>query len=354
VLSFACLKEALGEVPSREVEQSLTEIAREILSGEADFLLGSGMSADAGLPTGAQLLRKLLRRHLFVDVTEVSDDDLLDLAASAPFEVIMGVIQEDLPRKRVALREELIALLTPSPAGTSSDAHTALAQLILWNGSILIRRIFTTNLELLFEEAIGEAAMPITEENADQYEQALRGGRIPVLHLHGLVGSDFQVTEDDVMDATTYRSLDAILMDRLFFSHAFCFVGYSLSDPDFRRLYAAYRGRLQLRKDRDKWTYVVHPVSNAAEYRLFQSAWTIRGAKFIPLTSNEFFSQIGELMTVVRDQRDADDLCQYYGWSPTDLAVRVRKVRDILDLQEDPDAYEFLREIGPVKVGGAS
>ncbi len=354
MLSFADLKSALGDVLIGEIEQELTEIAREILSGEGDFLVGSGMSADAGVPTGGAVARELLRKHMFTGSARISEDELARLANSAPFEVIIGAIQAHLPAKRATLQDELKVLMRPSPAGVKSPAHAALAKLVQWDGDIVIRRIFTTNLELLIEEAVGETALPITEETANDYESALLDGRIPVLHIHGLVDKTFQMTEDETLASTSFRSVEAILMDRLYFSRVFCFVGYSMSDPDFRHLFARYRERLRLRQGHSKWTYVAYPVSSGAEYRLHRAIWEMRGAKYIPLTAYDFFRELGELLPRVRDEQDAELLGQYYGWSPTELASKVRKLREVLDLQEDPDAYAFLRELGPVRSGVVS
>jgi SIR2-like domain len=346
VLSGSDLRAAIGEAGVDEMTQRIADIADAVLSRQADFLFGAGMSVASNLPTGHGLALKLLEK-MFPDRVTVPSGVLDELVSLAPFEALLQAVEKNLSEGRKSLTELVKQLLEPSnPRASVSEAHVQFARIARWEGDLLVRRVFTTNFDTLLEVSLGDNAVPVTEENPRAYEEALVEGRLPIVYLHGRLGSKLEMTEADVWDTVQLRSVYAIFQNRLFASQAFTFIGYSMVDPDLRRLYSQYRDQLRLRQTYDKWTFVVHPVPSFAAYRLFHDIWDFRGARFIPLTAVEFFTLLAEAVRTARSERGIADILALYGWSQEELLRRVEQLKEALDLKDDEDAYELLRRLG--------
>lgn len=74
----------------------------------------------------------------------------------------------------------------------------------------------------------------------------------------------------------------------------FVFVGYSMSDPDFRQIYMEYQDGLKLRSDYEdaKKTYVVNKHSDIHSYRLAKQVWDSRKATLLPLDAEDFLKEL--------------------------------------------------------------
>jgi len=127
-----------------------------------------------------------------------------------------------------------------------------------------------------------------------------------------------------------------------------------MSDPDLRHTYATYRDQLALRQKHNKYTYVVYPVASSEAYTLHKAIWKTRGAKFLPLTADEFFLMLNEGVRRAHAQQGIADLTELFGWPPAELTVRVEKIKDALGLQDDEDAYRLLRNLGGLGIAARS
>ena len=72
----------------------------------------------------------------------------------------------------------------------------------------------------------------------------------------------------------------------------FVFVGYSMSDPDFRRVYMEFQDDIHNRQVLERTTYFVSPSSDRHDFRLGSAIWGHRGAVWIPLTACDFFRRL--------------------------------------------------------------
>ncbi len=344
------LKEELGQTAWGHVEQRVGQMAKAVIDGGADFLFGAGMSAEANKPAGLILARDLLR-EIFPDQDTMPDDALEVLAKQAPLEAIADAVVDDLSEGRKSLANRLSATLKLEEENLLlPQAHKDFAALSRFGGPTCIRRVFTTNWDDLLSRAFGDSAQKITEKNSADYEQALIDGKIPIVHLHGLLDEEFLVTETDIGETTRVRSVNLILLTRLFDARLFCLVGYAMSDPDLARLYRVYRDQFALRRRHNKLTYVVAPVDSYAHYDLLDRIWRKRDARFIPLTAAEFFTRLRHAVQAAASSRGVSDLLASYGWSPTELAAKTEGLKEIFDLKEDEDAYELLRLLVHEKV----
>lgn len=352
MLQGAELRAAVGDGAWLTVERSVREIATSVLSSGTDFLVGAGMSIEAGLPSGPSVAAKLLRR-MFPDTGRFDDTEIERLSKLASLEATAEALMRTLPEGKRSLLQFVNEMLHPGGrAPTPSPAHAGFARLMRWGGQIRIQRAFTTNFDDLLEEVIGDSCVRVTEGTTRRYEEALVAGRIPVVYVHGrLDEGNAQIAESDVVTPSRLRSVDAILQNRLFDAEVFCMVGYSMSDPDILRIYRQFREQLRLRQQHEKWTYVVHPVRSAAEFVLHDEVWRARGALFLPLTAREFFELLNVDVQIAHADRGVDDLLAAYNWTRGELSARVEKLKDALDLKHDEDAYELLRRMDRVGAG---
>ncbi len=339
------LARTIGDAGLAELDRNISLVASSVVRGAADFLAGAGMSRDAGLPTGAGLAATLLRTA-YPQLTNMGDDEMRQLASTHPFESVVGAIESVLPRTRTSLESELTRIFEPGGvARQPGPSHQQFARLA-GTGRGRIRRVFTTNFDRMFEAVLGpDDSVSVTESNSKDYEDALHRNVIPVVHLHGTFDKDLQISESDVADTTNYWSVNTIFMNRLLAAETVTFVGYSMADPDLARVYRTYRDLIRLRQMHDRWCYVVTPVSTLDEYLLTKDVWKARGGALVPIPSADFFERLVDAVDMVEDRERADLLMNAYGWSNSELAERIRKVGDALDLKDQADAQEVLLQL---------
>jgi NAD-dependent SIR2 family protein deacetylase len=116
--------------------------------GHVVFFCGAGISYPAGLPGFSGLTKELYRR-LDITLNPIQQAAL----KSDRFDTAIGLLEDDYPGGRIAVRRELAAILTPtntSPKATKT--HEALLTLAnCRNGKL---RLVTTNFDCLFESLI--------------------------------------------------------------------------------------------------------------------------------------------------------------------------------------------------------
>ncbi len=339
------LERGIGQAGLTELDRNIRFIASSVVRGGADFLAGAGMSRDANLPSGEAMAAALLRLA-YPDLAKTSEEALVALAATHSFEAVVGAVEGYLPETRTSLLAELGKLLAPGGVEPNpGPSHQQFARLV-GSGRGRIRRVFTTNFDKLFESVLGpDASITITESNSKAYEDAIHRNEIPVVHLHGTLESDTQISEADVADTSAYWSVNTIFLNRLFAAETFTFVGYSMSDPDLGRVYRTYRDQIRLRQKHEKWCYVVMPVDNADQYLLARDVWKTRGAFLVPVESSDFFERLVEAVNQVESEDTAKLLMAAYGWSNAELIERVQKISEALDLKEQADAHEVLLQL---------
>jgi hypothetical protein len=279
------------------VDQAFEAIVKALVTADAQFLFGAGMSKESKVPTGYDLAVELLRKFFPKTGTKPpSQERLENLAWEFPLEAIAGAVVKNLGRTRDELTEALKEIFI-EPDYPLSDAHRDFITICYWTGHPIPNQVFTTNFDLLLEKAFTvERAVQVSEKNAAERKKVQQEGLIPVLHLHGTLDTGYQITEQDVYD-TNFSTLKSEFRTSLYDAKAFVFVGYSMMDPDYRRVYREYRSDWESRKaNSDKVTYVVSPPDDEFSYRLGKEIWKERKAVWIPLEATEFFARLKSLM----------------------------------------------------------
>jgi len=288
----------VGGTDSDDIDRAFEAIVDALISDDAHFLFGAGMSRESDVPTGLGVGKDLLR--VFFPSTGANpptDERLGALTTEFPLEAIAEAVEKNLGGTRDDLTNVLKKILI-EPDFPVSDAHKEFVSICYWWGRPIPNQVFTTNFDSLLEEVFTtDRAVPITEENATDIKKLQQKGLLPIIHLHGTLETQYQITETDVFD-TRVSILNNEFQTALFNARAFVFVGYSMMDPDYRRIYREYRSEWRLRKNNsDKKTYVVLPPNDGFSYRLGKKIWEERGAEWIPLGAVEFFAKLKDLMS---------------------------------------------------------
>jgi len=199
---------------------------------------GAGLSIGAGLPSGRQLVQELAQR-----VPEIADK---------PFPEAMQAYQ--LLRSRQSLLDYLMHRID-DPAIQPSRAHQLIAALPL-------TRVFTTNWDTLQETAWRQARKRVTLVVRDNELAYTDAQTIQLIKIHGTITQpdSVVVTEDDYLDFFDRRPQIAQALGHYAATQTLLFLGYALSDPDFKRIMAEV-GRRVGREMRRSYAVQLRPAS---------------------------------------------------------------------------------------------
>lgn len=208
------------------------------------FLLGSGFSRSAGVPSAWDVLRDITARWYAAE-TGTPVGATVDpigwagerLGASATYS---RVLEQLFPER--AQRQELLAGYFVGK--TPTQAHRTLARMAATG---LVRVIVTTNFDRLIEASLDDAGVRWSRVSSDS-ELATAQPRdvapVFILKLHGDYGSiDMRNTTDEisVIDPGVSAELAAIVR-----SHGLVVVGYAGTDPAVAEILRSARPRLGL------------------------------------------------------------------------------------------------------------
>ena len=331
-------------------DTALRRIGRALVEKKAQFLFGAGMSRDSGLPLGPDLTKTLLREFFAnLEDEDTAPDETLDrLTREFPAEAIAHAVEKKPGCKREDLTAALKALLV-EPQPQPHEAHRDFLSLL--GVPPRIKSIFTTNYDELFELALGpDFATAITERNATELDQVRNAARIPVIHLRGRLDGDYLITEPDIL-TDRYQILMEEFRMTLHSADAFVFVGFSLNDVDFRKIYAEYLATLDLRPTTGKDTYFVAPATDRYSWALGSAIWTLRRAVWIPLDAKTFFARLRGTVESLALTEIRAEVEKKYGVKGRGLADLIESTAQLWRLSRE-DALVFLFE-ARTRVGGS-
>jgi hypothetical protein len=338
----------VGPADQNILDQAFGRIVKALIDTNAQFLFGAGMSQTSDVPNSSEILKALLKEYFPPGGTQAIDDKRVgELVWEFPFEGAFEAIEKMPGRGRDDLTQKLSEILL-NPAYEPSDAHRDFLSVCWDSGSSLrLPNILTTNFDDLIERAIGlERSVRITERNAKEIRGAQQKGKIPVIHLHGVLDEEYQVTETDVF-SQGYRVLYYEFEVALHYADAFVFVGYSMNDPDFRRIYMKYRDRIRDRREFKKSTYVVSPAKDVHAYILGKELWEARGAVWFPMKAELFFAKLKYFMLTQYDADVRARVMKKYNLADADaLDEYIERVAQVLRISK-ADALQFLLEALP-------
>lgn len=199
--------------------------------GSFAFLLGSGVSRSAGLPTGREVVKYLVRRLATIEGENPEDDPIswyeLRTGNKPDYSELIEMLAPS-PAERVQLLKECIEQtsidqhfydIEPSPA------HDALVELIAQQ---YVSVVVTTNFDRLIENALTAANLPpvvITNLTTPETTMPITYNRITVIKANGdYLSPDFKNTVEEL---NTYDEALDQLLDRVFSEYNVVICGWS-------------------------------------------------------------------------------------------------------------------------------
>lgn len=241
-------------------------LINEIKNENCVLFLGSGASADAGLPSGTQLSEALSedlddsKRYSTLPLPEVAQAYVDQLDKNALLNKIMNIFKE---RKKPGTTHHLIAQIP------------------------FFTVIITTNWDTLVEDALSIYAIVDDVQYSVYYNQNVR----QVLKIHGCITRPETVvaTEDDYIDFFQGKMGSLIWNEfkTLLATKTVLYLGYSLADPNFGFLLREMRSSLE---DFVKKGYAVQldPPEHV------KTKWLQRNISIISSTSENFLRHLAD------------------------------------------------------------
>ena len=307
-------------------------------------LVGSGMSSDAGIPTGWKVAQELVRRvardhRVDIDETGLKPEEWW--AQQGYGELSYSNLVEGLASTELARRDLLRGFFEPTPdnAIEPTPAHRSLAQLCAMG---LVKVIITTNFDPLIERALADENLSpqvISSESQVHGMRPLHHAPLTVIKVHG----DYALPElkNTDLELSNFGPAMNELLDEVFDRFGLISVGWSatwdraLREAMERRAtrryptyYAAHGGRLSEAAERLTTQQEMHVIN-------------ISGA-------NAFFGDLVDRVMILSERarrRVAPQRSkQYYhhittsgppqGWTQLPL-LTIRVVGTISDVHED-------------------
>lgn len=244
------MAEKAVEVPRALIEQ--------IQTGNCVLFVGAGISlgthGQRGLPGGVQLARELARRADFCTLGRCwnLDEDRRSCRWDSGCVVSLPTVAQHCVQEWG--RRSLVAYVCDrldAPALKPLQAHRLIAALPF---SIIV----TTNFDRLLEEALRDAGKQVTLVVGDAGIPYADVTKTLLVKMHGSVEqpASLVLTEEDYVRFFARLPALSTMLSGFFATRTLLFVGYSLADPNFRRLYLEVVGWLGEHKRRaygDGW-----------------------------------------------------------------------------------------------------
>lgn len=305
------------------------------------------MSVRSNIPSGESLSRRLLEQFFSSTNVNPTAEQLSSIATKYSLEAIAQAVEAMSGLGRQDLLARISDVLFKASKGPT-EPHDTFLSLCFWDAQPRLKRVFTTNFDELLEAAFDKKGAQVTIDQYHRVREVEREGkRIPIIHLHGTLAHECQVTERDLFNRR-FDPVKSLLRSALVECDAFVFVGYSAGDPDLRRLFMEYREEIDNREPNpgnpDKTTYVVGPAENIAEYMLGSEVWRRRGAIWIPLKAWGFFAKVRATVERTLSEDILDEIKEKYDYADNAaFNAKVAAIGEILCVAP-ADSLVFLKE----------
>lgn len=342
-------------VEKHELHRAIEKIAHAIKdsNSRAEFLFGAGMSISSKIPSGPALAKELLKRFFkhggrsspAKGKGSKEENKLAPLESKYPLEALAEALArtedlapclEDILLKKVVLEY---------------SAHNMFKSICSLESEVAVPRVFTTNFDDLIEKKIGDhKALAVDFENVDRLAHAKGADRfkMQVIHLHGVLDKKYIITESQIFD-NNGSFMNSVFESALTNADAFCFVGYSMSDPDLRAVYHRHRTKiLQRPKDHtghnESTTYFIAPPDDEFDYAVGREIAKARGGIWIPLDALGFFTMIRRKLQGAYGVEAIEAVAQKFGFSDNDynsIDEKAKRLARIMNVDKS-DALQFM------------
>ena len=200
-------------IPHLEI---VDEIVDHIKKDELAIFIGSGLSTELGYPTGGELSKRIAKNFRM----EFTGEDLSTIAERAILKrgrsEVIKFIKSDLEQSK---KKE-------------SKSYNKLADLG-------VKIIFTTNWDTSIEDAFTSKGRKIHKITRDESIPLAPSDSILIYKIHGDFDDPgmFVITEEDVLNEDNSRPGIILSLKDAFLRKHFLFIGYSMSDLDFKSIF---------------------------------------------------------------------------------------------------------------------
>jgi hypothetical protein len=197
------------------------------------LFVGAGLSRAAGYPGWRALMETVVRETIRHAAVASAEGELTKLLEAGRFPELADQCREILGRSRFAalLRKELGKTVSPPKATHRAIVRTPYAAIV------------TTNFDTLLEDAYArwsDEGVPKAPTGAQlgRHGTLLLDRAFFILKAHGTIHDEESLvfTSEDYRRITHANPAFQSMMAAILLTHAVLFVGYSLSDPNFRLL----------------------------------------------------------------------------------------------------------------------
>ncbi|MFN7677614.1 MAG: SIR2 family protein, partial [Cyanobacteriota bacterium] len=253
------------------------QLQREIARGQVVMVVGSGVSVAAcgqqvveghQVATWTGLLEHGVDRLIAHGAADGDADLLRALIRSGKVDLMIGAAETITARLKARSEGTFRGWLAESIGQLRLEDATLLRELAVFPGLLV-----TLNYDHLLEEATGRPA--ITWQEAHAVQEALRGEREAILHLHG----EYQQPDSVVLGLASYHKVKddphaKAVLQTFTLANTLLFIGCgdTLLDPNFRQLIAWGREALQAVEPRH-WLLCRASELAAVQDKLADAPW---------------------------------------------------------------------------------
>lgn len=221
------------EQPNFRNASELPALVSYVRERRCVLFVGAGLSRPAGYPGWGDLMRHVVDGTHAQLGDAARKDELEQLLAQSKFAEVADQCRTLLGRTFFGrmMRDQLARRVAPPVATHKAIVETPYACIV------------TTNFDTLLEDAFGtwsDFGIPKapTGMELSQHGTLLLDGAFFILKAHGTIDDDESMvfTSEDYRRITHANPAFQAVMSSLLLTHAILFVGYSLSDPNFRLL----------------------------------------------------------------------------------------------------------------------
>ncbi len=202
----------------------LGEVAESYGVGKLIVFAGSGVAEAAGLPSRADLVRRLSEHAAGIDFDEIRLDEISDFAQRAQWSDALAELREALGRNEFS--HCLERFLDDSGTGIPDIARS------IADMAPHLRAVFTTNMDRVLDRAFGGTWTSFAGVTRDIPQR-----RRYILKLRGMLGdrATWIVTRDDY-DRARYDSQRFDVLSSLYHTSQILFICHDFADRDIERI----------------------------------------------------------------------------------------------------------------------
>lgn len=223
-------------------EMAKKKAASAIMSEPCSFILGAGVSVDAGLPSWDNLLKRLIvkaKKDHKLEMDQGDYDSLFKDCGSSSIilgRLIQTLFHEDEEKFKNAIHQALYQGETYQPGNLAK----AICNLIKYKyDQKLMTSIITYNYDDLIEQGLSQMKLV----NIPVFSAQRQASYVPVYHVHGFLPKGYSKYSTLVLSEKEYHDIykEAYHWSNVEQLHAMqrsvCFfIGLSMTDPNLRRL----------------------------------------------------------------------------------------------------------------------